>query len=440
MIPAMVMPAPSLGRVRLPDDHLDTLHAVIESVRSTSEITRPEIVRVTGLGRNVVAQRVAELAAGGLVEGGDQSISTGGRAARAVRLRASAGHILVAELGATSITVGLSDLGGGLLDQVAEPSDITTGPEPILARVAELFESLVERHRPSVWGVGIGLPGPVEFGTGEPVAPPIMPGWDRFDVRRFFSSRFDAPTWVDNDVNVMAQGELRDGLAKGEKDFIYVKVGTGIGAGLVSGGKLHRGAQGCAGDIGHVRASPDSTVVCRCGQTGCLEAIAGGAALAAQGEAAARSGESSFLSRLTEPGRPITAADVGQAVIFGDAHAVELVSRSARLVGETLAGLVNFFNPSLVLLGGGVSEIGDLYLAGVRQMVLRRSLPLATRSLRIERSPLGNTAGLKGAAFMAIDELFSREAFGIWFDKGSPVGMADLPVGPAGAAVSSTGS
>jgi predicted NBD/HSP70 family sugar kinase len=251
-----------------------------------------------------------------------------------------------------------------------------------------------------------------------------MPGWDGFDVRSYFSQRYDAPVWVDNDVNVMALGELRGGMARGESDLVYVKVGTGIGAGLVSAGRLHRGEQGCAGDIGHIAVVNDTSVVCRCGKIGCLEALAGGAALARDGAGAARSGGSPYLARVAAEGREVTAADVARAAEHGDPACVQLLTRSATLVGETLAGMVNFFNPSLILLGGGVAQAGDLYLAAVRQAVLQRSLPLATRSLRVVLSPLGDRAGLMGAAFMVIDELLSRELLGTWIDRGSPAGRA----------------
>lgn len=408
------------------DEQLDTLVTVLDLARNGDEWTRPEIARASGLGRNVVSQRTAQLIERGLLEEGGLNSSTGGRAARGIRFAAGAGHVLVAELGATSTSVALSDLAGHLIGQTTEPSDITDGPELILERVSSHFEELLRSNPVDVWGVGIGVPGPVEFTTGRPVAPPIMPGWDGFDVRSFFSLRFNAPTWVDNDVNMMALGELRDGLAQGRRDVIYVKVGSGIGSGLISKGKLHRGAQGAAGDIGHISTIEESKIVCRCGQTGCLEALAGGTALARQGQVAAEHGESPFLSKLFEAGQQITAADVGRAAIFGDQRSVELVTESARLVGETLSQLVNFFNPSLILLGGGVTEIGDLYLATVRQIVLRRSLPLATRALMIERSPLGNTAGLKGAAFMVVDELLSRERLGLWIENGSPAGHPEV--------------
>lgn len=409
-------------------DVLDTVVTVLDLVRSSAANTRPEITRLSGLGRNVVTHRVAQLLDAGLLEDGALGQSTGGRAPRELRFRASAGHVLVAELGATSISVALSDLSGRLCSQVTEPSDVTDGPEPILGRVVELFEGLLREHDVTVWGVGIGLPGPVEFTTGTPVAPPIMPGWDGYDVRGHFSSRFDCPTWVDNDVNVMALGELRDGLARGHADIFYVKVGSGIGAGLVSGGNLHRGAQGCAGDIGHIATVGGSEVVCRCGQIGCLEAVAGGAALAREGRLAVERGLSPFLAKLPDGSSTITSADVGRAALHGDPRSVELVTQSARLVGETLSQLVNFFNPSLILLGGGVTDVGDLYLATVRQMIFSRSLPLATRSLLIERSPLGDRAGLKGAAFMVIDELLSRERLGRWIEHGSPAGHPSLAI------------
>lgn len=406
-------------------EFLDSLVSVLELVRRGAATTRPEIAKLSGLGRNVVTQRVAQLLESGLLAEAE-GVSTGGRAARELRFRADAGHVLVAELGATSLSVALSDLTGHLTGQASELSDVANGPESILARVTELFDGLLGAFPVRVWGVGIGLPGPVEYTSGRPVAPPIMPGWDGFDVRGYFSARYDAPTWVDNDVNVMMLGELRDGLAKGCTEVVYVKVGSGIGAGLISGGRLHRGAQGCAGDIGHMAAIATSDVLCRCGQTGCLEALAGGLAIARDGQEAASQRRSVFLNGLDSTGRRITAADVGYGAQHGDPVSLKLVTNSARLVGETLSQIVNFFNPSLILIGGGVPDVGDLYLATVRQVILGRSLPLATRSLLIEKSRLGNTAGLKGAAFMVVDELLSRQRLPSWIDQRTPAGQPAL--------------
>jgi glucokinase-like ROK family protein len=253
-----------------------------------------------------------------------------------------------------------------------------------------------------------------------------MPGWDGYPVRARLARRFRVPVWVDNDVNLMALGELRFGLARGERDVLYIKIGTGIGAGLVSGGRLHRGAQGCAGDVGHVAVVDDAAIICRCGNVGCLEALAGGAALAREAAVAATSGRSALLADLLGTGRRLDARDVSTAAQHGDPFSVELITRSGQLVGRMLATLVNFYNPSLIIIGGGVANAGDLLLAAIRQVVYQRSLPLATRNLRMARSPLADRAGLVGASAMVADELFSRELLGRWIDRGSPAGRPEL--------------
>jgi glucokinase-like ROK family protein len=376
---------------------------------------------------------VNELTEHGLLEEGPLGPSSGGRAPRELRFRARAGVVLAAELGATSISVGVTDLAGEVLAEYEEPADIASGPEEVLGHVEELFDRLLEQVRsnrnggdPAVWGVGIGLPGPVEFATGRPSAPPIMPGWDGYPVRDRLSARFDAPVWVDNEVNTMALGELRAGSAKGQRDILYVKIGTGIGAGLVSGGGLHRGSQGCAGDIGHAAVADDPDVVCRCGNTGFLEPYAGGAALARDGMAAAREGRSDILADMLARTGTVTAADIAHAAQSGDRTSVELLTRAGRLIGSLLATLVSFYNPALLIIGGGVAAAGDMLLAAVRESVYRRSLPLATRELRITRSTLSDRAGLVGAAFTVIDELFTPERLAHWVDRGSPAGVPGL--------------
>ncbi|NMH98786.1 ROK family protein [Pseudonocardia sp. K10HN5] len=417
----------------MPPDQLDSLVAVLDMVRFGEARTRPELSRRAGLGRTVITQRLGQLIGSGLLEEGQLGRSTGGRAPRELRFRAEAGAVLVAELGATGLSAGLTDLAGNLLVHRDATWDIAAGPEATLSLVEELFDALLADGHPSpVWGIGVGVPGPVEFASGRPVAPPIMPGWDGYPVRDRLAARYDVPVWVDNEVNTMALGEVRAGLARDVADMIYVKIGTGIGAGLVSGGRLHRGAQGCAGDIGHVALVSSvpgaADVVCRCGNVGCLEALAGGAALARDATVAAGEGRSPVLAQRLEQG-PLQALDVVTAAEFGDPVAVELLQRAGRLVGETLAALVNFYNPAMVLLGGGVGASGDLLLASIRHAVYRRSLPLATRDLQIARSPLSGRAGLLGAAFMVVDELLSRERLGRWIGHGTPAGRPTLAAG-----------
>ena len=309
-----------------------------------------------------MAQRVGELIDRGLVLEGEVGPSTGGRPPRQLAFRAEAGHVLVADLGATSIDVALTTLDGRILGHHDEPARIEAGPEACLDRVEELFDQLIAttpRVPGRLWGIGIAVPGPVEFATGRPISPPIMPGWDGYPIRERFADRYGAPVWVDNDVNVLALGEWRSGVAAGHDDVVVIKIGTGIGAGIISDGRLHRGAQGSAGDVGHIQVVDDPTVVCRCGNIGCLEALAGGAALARAGEQAALDGRSPRLRTALDQRGSVTAEDVARAASFGDPVAVALLQSAGRRVGSMLASVVNFFNPSLIVIGGGVANSPD---------------------------------------------------------------------------------
>ena len=417
------------------EETLDTLVLVLDEIRLGRSRSRSELASRTGLSRAVIAQRVGELVDRGLVIEGDPGPSTGGRPARQLAFHAVAGHVLVADLGATSIDVAVTGLDGRILAHRDEPADIGDGPERCLARVEELFEQLTSTTRGlpgQVWGVGIGVPGPVEFRTGRPISPPIMPGWDGYPLRERFAAHYDAPVWVDNDVNILALGEWRSGVAVGHDNVVVIKIGTGIGAGIISHGRLHRGAQGSAGDVGHIQVVDDAAVICRCGNIGCLEALAGGAALARDGEAAARAGRSERLaSALDQHGR-VTAEDVARAASFGDPLAVALLQAAGRRVGLMLASVVNFFNPSLIVIGGGVAQSGDTLLAAIREAVYRRSLPLATRELLIQRSSLGGLAGVIGASAMVVDQLFSREPMSRWLAVGGPAGMPEVALAAAG--------
>jgi len=202
-------------------------------------------------------------------------------------------------------------------------------------------------------------------------------------------------------------------------------VGTGIGAGVVSHGVLHRGGQGVAGDVGHIAIREHAGAVCRCGKTDCLEAVAGGGALVTYAEHAAREGGSPLLAERLRAGA-LTVEDLRFAAEHGDAVSLGLLTRSGLLVGEMLASVVNFFNPSLIVVGGQVVEAADVFLAGVRQSIYERSLPLATRDLRIVRSLHSQVVSVTGSAFTVIDELFSPGVLERWLPDGSPAGRPEL--------------
>jgi glucokinase-like ROK family protein len=257
-------------------------------------------------------------------------------------------------------------------------------------------------------GAGIGVPGPVDFHRGVSVSPPIMPGWDGYPVRDLVARELGCPVVLDNDVNVLAMGEQHAGVARAADDFLFVKIGTGIGCGIVVDGELYRGVDGCAGDIGHIRVD-DFGPTCACGNTGCLEAFAGGAALARDATAAARSGRSEALAALLAENGELSARDVGLAVTQGDPVAVQLIRDSGTRVGQVLASLVSFFNPGLIVIGGGVTAVGHALLAEIRGVTYRRSLPLATGNLPIVLSELGAEAGVIGAARMASEAIYSAD-------------------------------
>ena len=353
----------------------------------------------------MVAQRVDAAIQMGFLEDGEYGPSSGGRAPRTLRFRSEQGTIVVCALGALHIRVGLALLDGDVYAEAHREWDIGRGPaETIDTALAMVDELLGEHESPPVWAVAVGVPGPVDFETGSPVAPPIMPGWNGFDVRRRFEQRFDAPVWVDNDVNLLALTE-RSRRRDDNIDLIYCKVGSGIGAGLVSHGRIHRGANGAAGDIGHVRVR-DSSAVCRCGKVGCLEAEASGWAIVRDAQLALADGATGILAAVAERGEPITPEAVSIAAMDGDALAISLVQRSARLIGESIAALVNMFNPGVIVVGGAVSAAGEIFLAEVRQRVYELSLPLATRDLSIVRSVGDEREPLRGGAQLAIEELF----------------------------------
>jgi predicted NBD/HSP70 family sugar kinase len=370
---------------------------VLSLIRDGEAVTRADLARRTGLARSTVAQRVEALLAHQLVYEAGGSASTGGRPPTVLAFNRAAGVVLVADLGATHSRLAVSDLAGTPLAERAYDIDVARDPEIVLAWVHERFShllSVVGRTADEVRGIGVGVPAPVAFSRGEPVAPPMMPGWDGFSIPAWFSRHYDAPVLVDNDVNIMALGEHWAHWRHSDH-LLFVKIGTGIGCGIVTDKRIHRGAQGAAGDIGHVRLGGHDDVVCRCGNTGCLEAVAGGRALARS---------------LSEAGIPAeTSRDVVRLVRAGEPLAIAAVREAGRCLGEVLAECINFFNPGTIVIGGDISEAHQQLLAGVREVAFGRSLPMATRDLRMGCSQLGDRAGIIGAAIMVVEHVLAPD-------------------------------
>ncbi|WP_414684247.1 ROK family transcriptional regulator [Microbacterium sp.] len=361
--------------------------------------TRAELAHSTGLARSTIAARVDELMRMGLIAPLAESTSTGGRPPSRFALKPSARVVLAADIGASHATVAVADLAGTILAERSEPMSVTLGPEPVLTWMLDTAATLLEqtgRDRNELVAIGIGVPGPVEHSTGQPVNPPIMPGWDRFDVPGWVRQHLEVPVLVDNDVNIMALGERATAWPTTE-DLVFVKVATGIGAGVISGGMLLRGAQGVAGDIGHVHIARGAGVPCHCGNTGCLEALASGPAIA---------------RALRDRG--VDAAngdDVVTLVKSGNVEAIQAVRQAGRDIGEVLTACVSLLNPSVIALGGSMARVGEHLIAGVREVVYTRSMPLATGHLAIVQSTAAEKAGVIGASMLALDHALSPGAF-----------------------------
>lgn len=344
-----------------------------------------------------MSQRVDLLISEDYVLEDGEARSTGGRPAVTLAFNQDRGVVLAADIGATHSRFAVCDLSASTLAETTVELPVSEGPDHVLSIAEESFDSLMieaDRSEPEIVGVGLGVPGPVEFTEGWAVHPPIMFGWHGYPIRDRFSARYAAPALVDNDVNIMALGE-HWALDQSTDDLLFVKVGTGIGSGLILGGHLHRGATGAAGDIGHIQGGA-TDVVCRCGNIGCLEASAGGGALARQ---------LSELGYSTETGRDVV--DLGAR---GNSDALRLLRDAGRLIGEALSSVVNLLNPELIVIGGDLAQTGQTLVAAVREVVYQRSLPLSTADLRIQESSLGDRAGVIGASALVLDHVLHPEA------------------------------
>ncbi len=368
---------------------------LFQLLRDGQARTRAELAVTTGLARSTVASRIDALIHSGLVGPAGEASSSGGRPPSRFAFNPAARVVLAVDVGATHVIVAVTDLSGSILAERRLAQEVADGPEVVLGRVVSAGRELLAeagREFGDLAGMGIGLPGPVEHDTGRPVKPPIMPGWDGFDVVTYVQRSLPVPVLVDNDVNIMALGE-RTAYWPDHENFLFIKVATGIGAGIISSGELQRGANGTAGDLGHVRVPRGDDVLCRCGNHGCLEALASGPAVARQ-----------LQSQGLEAS---TGADVLRLVGEGNLQAIQALRQAGRDVGDVLATVVNLLNPSMIIIGGSVGEAGEHLVAGIREVVYRRSLPLATTHLRIGISMAGDRAAILGASQMVTQHVLS---------------------------------
>ncbi|MGW3631033.1 ROK family protein [Streptomyces sp. NPDC005122] len=377
---------------------------LLELVRSGRATTRGALQRATGLSRATVGQRLERLfRAGWLREGAGGPVDSplGGRPSITLEFDDAHAVVLAADLDTRHGRAAVVSLTGEIQAEHHGTLRIEDGPDAVLGELGGWFAELLEkagRSVGSVCGIGLAVPGPVDSETGRVVQPPIMPGWDGYDIRGRLGRAFaehagggtGVPVLVDNDANLMAYGEQRAGYPDCSA-FALVKVSTGIGAGMVVGGSVYRGVDGGAGDIGHIRVGADA--LCRCGSYGCLAAVASGGAVA---------------RRLVESGVPAASgSDVRDLLAAGHPEAMALAREAGRQVGDVLATVVTLLNPGVLMIAGDLA--GTPFLTGVRELLYQRALPRSTAHLDVVTSRLGERAGLVGAGALVVEYLYAPE-------------------------------
>jgi predicted NBD/HSP70 family sugar kinase len=378
---------------------------LLELVRSGRATTRGALQQATGLSRATVGQRLDRLfRAGWLREGAGGPVDSplGGRPSITLEFDDAHAVVLAADLDTRHARAAVLSLTGEIQAEHAGTLAIGDGPDVVLGELGHWFAELLEKagHRADeVCGIGLAVPGPVDSGTGRVVQPPIMPGWDGYDIRGRLARAFrehtgagPVPVLVDNDANLMAYGEQRTTYPDCSA-FVLVKVSTGIGAGVVVDGSVYRGIDGGAGDLGHIRVPAGAQALCRCGSYGCLAAVASGGAVA---------------RRLAETGVPAASgSDVRDLLAAGHPEAAALAREAGRQVGDVLATVVTLLNPGVLMIAGDLA--GTPFLTGVRELLYQRALPRSTAHLEVVTSRLGDRAGLVGGGAMVVEHLYAPE-------------------------------
>src|SRR6185312_9432650 len=408
---------------------------ILTGVRVSGPSTRVAVAHRTGLSRTTVSSIVDELLTDNLLFEGKtvEAAPTGGRRATLLHFNADAGYVIGVDLGRSHLTLLLTNLAGQIIARHSGPFDASRGPETCLQQVIASLMDFIAEHQigwHQIIGVGLGIPGPMDAASRMLVRPPRMPGWDQFDMRTVMEHACKVPMYFDNDANMGARGESQYGAARNVDHMAYVKVATGIGCGLIVNGDIYRGSSGAAGELGHVTID-DNGPVCDCGNRGCLEVVAGAAAVTmaasrgvypdSDGASDGYDGFDAGESMAAGPRRadPLDVADVVHAALAGDTGAQEAIERAGYHIGIALAGLVNIFNPSLILLDGSVARSGELLLAPIRQAIVRRSLAASSSAIRIELALLGDNAIGLGAVATVIEAAFG------------PPSLATMPAMPA---------
>lgn len=389
----------------LPTQNIKNLnkHAIIDLIRFTSGgISRVELARELGLSRAAITAIIDDLQSIELVRE-IEGQHAGGRRPVVLEINPDRGRVIGVDIGASHVSMVLADFSARVIHELEEPFEVAMGVDQGLSQIDQLFQRLLKESKipnDKIDAVGVGVPGPVVSELGMVSNPPIMPGWDGFPIRDHLQKLWGCPISLNNDAELGALGEWAYGAGRGERNLAYIKVGTGVGAGLLLDGQMYRGVTGSAGEIGHITID-EHGLVCTCGNRGCLEAVAGGWALAHHAIDAVRKGQRTLLADI-KPIEKITSHDIISAAKSGDLLAQQIITEAGVHLGTAIASIVNLFNPSMVVVGGSLSQMGDLLLEPIRRVVNQRSLIVASKAVRITAALLGRRSSVMGAVTEAL--------------------------------------
>ncbi|MFT3891523.1 MAG: ROK family protein [Anaerolineales bacterium] len=356
-----------------------------------------------GLTRAGITIIVNDLLESGIILETNSRSTPSGRPPVVLELNPEYGLVAAIDMGATHLSVAIADFSARIIQETEQPFRIDNGPQKCLSEVSQALQAIVEKcgiNITDLAAVGVSVPGPVVTDAGMVMAPPIMPGWDRFPIRDTLEKSWKVSVTINNDADLGALGEWAYGAGRGERNLAFIKVGSGIGAGLIIDQQIYVGSTGSAGEIGHLTIDKNGPL-CTCGNYGCLEAFASGSAIEIQAQKLVESGKRTLLAKPSQ--NRITVSDVADAARRGDLAAQEIIKRSGTFIGIAIANLINMINPSIVIIGGGVAQVGDLLTGPIRQEVRERSLRASEHAVRITTAMLGRRSSLIGALVQAIN-------------------------------------
>lgn len=378
---------------------MTTAGDVFALIRELRDTTRAELGQLTSLSRTAVAARVAALLELGLVAESEQAASTGGRPATLLTFDADAGVVACVAIGISRTRMAICNLAGELVTTSDIDQEVALGPDDLMPDVVKRLDVLLDDHRGvPVYGIGLSLPGPVDRERGCSRDSPILRGWDGVELRPYFDEvqrLSGVPVLLDNDANAIALGE-RGGELQRHDDLLVLKASTGLGAGIIAGGVLQRGAWQAAGEFGHNKTAAAQGIPCRCGDTGCLEAIAGGWAV---------------VHALKQQGYSVRhMRDVVELAHAGDPEVRRMIRDSGRHIGEVVASAVNLLNPKVLVIAGDLAGAYETFVAGLRETLYGNATAMSTRELEVVPAAHGSHSAVAGTAAMVLDEVLSPSA------------------------------